>query len=77
MVPALPGLWMQSGFGDGLEKGFRDCSQARVEEEAFFFAFQDVQSTALTSVGPLLLDSEQGLGLRVGLPKNWPKPWAP
>lgn len=43
----------------------------------FFFAFQDVQGTALTSVGPLLLDSEQGLGLRVGLPKNWPKPWAP
>lgn len=80
MVPALPGLWMQSGLGDGLEMGFRDCSQARVEEEAFFFfffAFQDIQGTSLTSVGPSLLDSEQGLGLRVFLPKNWPKPRAP
>lgn len=42
-APALLQLQMQNGFGYGLEMGFRDCSQARMQEEAFFLPCRRVK----------------------------------
>lgn len=43
VASALSGLWMQNGFGDSLEMGFKDCSQARMQEGAFFLPFRRVR----------------------------------
>lgn len=54
MIPALPGLWMQNGFGDGLEMGCRGCSKAGLRRREFF-ALQERRDILLVSVGPSCL----------------------
>lgn len=70
-------MWLPPclGFGDGLKWDLGIIHKPGCRRRQFF-ALQEGQDTALISVGPSLLNSEQGLGLRIVLPKRRPKPRA-